>query len=138
MSNSSQPKDLIDSFTISDNILVDIGGTGANMSDVTVGTIILPSSESMHNYVYDYGSNVSITTGSGGGGTYTIGPLTSDTITIGELNFDSRIEWQNNFPNWARVQDMIEKYPGLKIAFENFKVFYEMVKDDYDNPAPKK
>ncbi len=33
---------------------------------------------------------------------------------------------------------MCEKYPGLKIAFENFRMFYEMVKDDYDNPTPKK
>ena len=47
-------------------------------------------------------------------------------------------EWKNSFPDWSRVQDMCEYYPGLKIAFENFKVFYEMVKDDYDNPTPKK
>ena len=40
--------------------------------------------------------------------------------------------------DWDKVEDMCKEYPGLKIAFENFKVFYEMVKDDYNNPTPKK
>ena len=39
---------------------------------------------------------------------------------------------------FSKIENMCEQYPGLKIAFENFKVFYEMVKDDYNNPTPKK
>ena len=133
MSNSSQPQSSLDTLTISNDILIDLGATGANMSDITI-----TSAGADYNYVYDSSSVVSVVT-SGGGGTYTIGPIgNTDTITFDDFNFNSFTEWQNNFPDWDRVQSMCEKYPGLKIAFENFKVFYEMVKDDYDNPTPKK
>jgi len=133
MSNSSQPQNSLDTLTISSDILIDLGATGANMSDITI-----TSAGVDYNYVYDNSSVVSVVT-SGGGGTYTIGPIgNTDTITFDDFNFNSFTEWQNIFPDWDRVQSMCEKYPGLKIAFENFKVFYEMVKDDYDNPTPKK
>ena len=90
-------------------------------------------------------------TGTGGAGTYTIAPLTTSqiqTITVGNITGASGTdyttswhwgkEWVDHFPEWSRVQDMCVKYPGLKVAFDNFKVFYEMCKDDYDNPIPKK
>ena len=32
----------------------------------------------------------------------------------------------------------IKKYPALEIALRNFKTVYQLVKDDYDNPTPKK
>jgi hypothetical protein len=41
-------------------------------------------------------------------------------------------EWVDSFPDWNKVQDMIEKYPGLKIALQNFETIYKLVKDDYD------
>lgn len=79
-------------------------------------------------------------------GTYNIQPLTTNqisnltTISIdrGDWGTSWNQEWQHRFPDWERVQDMCSKYPGLKIAFDNFKTFYEMCKDDYDNPTPKK
>lgn len=151
MSDSSQPKNLYDTLYIDgksiDEILkectIDLSGTGANMSDVT----ITPG-----NACYDYATSIpTITLGptgsagtayAGNGGTYTINTLsTTDTITITGLDtssFTFPVEWKDSFPAWSRVEDMCEKYPGLKIAFENFKVVYEMVKDDYDNPVPKK
>ena len=144
MSNSSQPKNLYDTLSIDsaniDDILkdciVDLSGTGANMNDIT----IMPS----------YTSNTSI--GSIGTGTititnspttYTIGPLSSsDTITLTGIDsysaFNIPVEWVDCLPSFSRIQDMCEKYPGLKIAFDNFKLIYEMCKDDYDNPTPKK
>jgi hypothetical protein len=72
-------------------------------------------------------------------GTITIPP--SDTF-ITSLDNDFSIffpdEWVNGFPEWDRIQDMCEKYPGLKIAFEKFKTTYKLVKDDYDAEKDKK
>jgi hypothetical protein len=47
-------------------------------------------------------------------------------------------EWVGTFPDWSRVEDMCKKYPALEIALRNFKTVYQLVKDDYDNPTPKK
>lgn len=71
--------------------------------------------------------------------TYTISGSAIDTITLPmqyEIPLDQ--EWVNCFPEWSRINDMCKKYPGLDIAFNNFKTIYELVKDDYDNPVPKK
>ena len=149
MSNSSQPQILpIDSATTSlDDILNDcMISAGATGSD----TITITSSGSAaYSYNYDtYSSMNTITLPSisniGAQPVYTVSMpsgLTTATITsldTSHFSYDFHKEWNNCFPQWTRVQDMCEKYPGLKIAFENFKVFYEMVKDDYDNPTPKK
>ena len=152
MSNSSQPKDSSETLTINSRILddvlkdctIDLSGTGVNMNDVTVvGAVGSP-------YTYDSLSSITLTpttinaSGTIATSTYTVGSITtSDTITIqsfdpNQYTFNFPEEWRNSFPEWSRVQDMCKKYPGLKIAFDNFKVFYEMVKDDYDNPTPKK
>jgi hypothetical protein len=132
MSNSSQPKNSYDTLITKgiDDYLkdctIDLGGTGVRGSDITITNSI--------DYQYNYT-----------GQTITLSPsITSiDTITINDMaasnyTFNLPQEWVDTFPVWNRVQDMCEQYPGLKVAFDNFKVFYEMVKDDYDNPTPKK
>lgn len=147
MSDSSQPKNSLDNLTfdtqsideILKNCTIDLGATGANMNDVT----IIPTYSTGSSNNYSYSDTISTVTIGGAGGTYSIQPLTTaDTITLTGINsysaFNIPKEWVDTFPSWSRVQDMCEKYPGLKIAFDNFKVFYEMVKDDYDNPTPKK
>jgi len=75
--------------------------------------------------------------------TYTIGTIgTSDTITISNINstfgWTVSKEWVDAFPEWARVDKMCKEYPSLEIALRNFQTIYQLVKDDYDNPAPKK
>jgi hypothetical protein len=134
MSNSSLPKNSLDSYTITiNNDTIDLSGISSiNMSS---------------DYSYSYSDTITLT-GAQGASTYSITTpnLSSGTISVGPLDISSiepitwgfGKEWIDNFPEWNRVQDMCEKYPGLKIAFDNFKVFYEMVKDDYDNPTPKK
>jgi len=105
---------------------------------------------------YNYASDTITLTGAAGTtslnyptGTYTIPALTTsqisqlqsiqiDQYTGGDWGTVWNQEWQHRFPDWSRVQDMCIKYPGLKIAFDNFKTFYEMCKDDYDNPTPKR
>lgn len=123
MSNSSQQKKSLDDY-LNDIVITDTidlsGITGDNM-----GTVSIDTSNDVYITLDSTGAAQSVYTITG-----------NDTIT-----FDSWLtnkEWENSFPDWGRVNDMCEKYPGLKAAFDNFKVFYEMVKDDYDNPKPKK
>jgi hypothetical protein len=111
------------------------------MNDLTYSTndvITLTSSSS--DYITYTGTGASyntITLGGGGavGSTYTVG---IDNISASQFNWVMPQEWVDSFPEWARIEDMCKKYPGLEIAFRNFKTVYELVKDDYDNPTPKK
>lgn len=153
MSDSSQPKssiqDLAEIKDINDFII------SIDASDINLD---YNNTMSSGDYVYSYsdcGIDTITLTGTGAAGTLTAGqyiqPLTTNqisnltTISIdtgaqGQLwgTFNWNQEWEHRFPDWHRVQDMCSKYPGLQIAFNNFKTFYEMCKDDYDNPAPKK
>jgi hypothetical protein len=70
--------------------------------------------------------------------TYTTVSIDNIGIDTSQFSFNFPVDWQDQFPAWDRMQDMCKHYPGLKIAFENLKVVYEMCKDDYDNPTPKK
>ena len=77
------------------------------------------------------------------GGTITLPSITtaqisSLTIDTSTFKINTPEEWVVTFPNWNRVEDMCKKYPALEIAFRNFKTVYQLVKDDYDNPTPKK
>jgi hypothetical protein len=92
---------------------------------------------------YDINSNNVTFSGVGAQPTYSLGSSGISTITLNGIDassysFNLPQEWVGCFPDWDKVEDMCKEYPGLKIAFENFKVFYEMVKDDYNNPTPKK
>ena len=140
MSDSSQPKNSYNDLIISSSDTIDLSGISYSMTTAD------------YNYTYS-GTDTITLTGTGacptynnGSSTYTIGALTTDqiaqltTITLEPttFNWNTPQEWVDTFPNWTRVQDMLVKYPGLKNAYDNFKVFYEMCKDDYDNPTPKK
>jgi hypothetical protein len=106
---------------------------------------------SNYSYTYDTTNMSTITLGpsitsiGSAGGTYSIGNISSvgsgiDTISIDPSSFTFNLpkEWVDCFPDWNRVEDMCKKYPGLAIAFRNFQTVYQLVKDDYDNPTPKK
>ena len=41
-------------------------------------------------------------------------------------------EWVDKLPDLYKIENMCKEYPGLDIAFKNFKTIYELVKDDYD------
>jgi hypothetical protein len=137
MSNSSQPT------TSLDDLLNDIT---IDLSDGITTTGAVGASE--YSYVYDTNNmstitlSPTITVNSGAAGTYTtINSLSGiDTVTIDNSSFTFHMpkEWVDCFPDWDRVEDMCKKYPGLEIAFRNFQTVYQLVKDDYDNPTPKK
>jgi hypothetical protein len=132
MTTSSQPT-ILSNKSIDDllnNLTIDLSGT----------TTVTGSSE----YVYSYDANTMSTVVvsppiTSMSGTYTIGN-SSDTITFDSSTFKWKepAEWIDAFPEWGRVDDMCKKYPGLEIALRNFQTVYQLVKDDYDNPTPKK
>jgi len=66
-----------------------------------------------------------------------INTISVDTITW-DTSFKLPTDWVDSFPSWDKVQDMCKQYPSLEIALRNFQTIYQLVKDDYDNPAPKK
>ena len=132
MSNSSQPT--ISSIDLSNTKSIDdiLKECMTIASGSSCDTITISPSDMSYNYTI-----------AGAQPTYSIGSSDISTITLNGMDassysFNLPQEWVDCFPDWHRVEDMCKEYPGLKIAFENFKVFYEMVKDDYDNPTPKK
>jgi hypothetical protein len=137
MSNSSQPTTLsnssIDEFL--KNLTIDL-------SDTTVtGSSISDYSYNNSNTISTITLGPSITSIGAVGGTYSIGNIGSGTDTISinsSFTFNLPEEWVDSFPDWHRVEDMCKKYPGLEIALRNFQTVYQLVKDDYDNPTPKK
>ena len=127
MSISSQPQTSLDDFL--KDITIDLSNTT---------TVVGASSNP---YIYDTATMSPITITTGGASTYTIGSISSiDTMSIDSSSFTFNLpeEWVDAFPDWRRVEDMCKKYPGLEIAFRNFQTVYQLVKDDYDNPVPKK
>ena len=131
MSNSSQQQ------TSLDDLLKDIT---IDLSEPTTVT------GSMSDYSYSYDTNTmstitlspSISTYSIGTMSPTISTVSIDSINASSFTFNLPEEWIDSFPAWSRVEDMCKKYPGLEIAFRNFQTVYQLVKDDYDNPTPKK
>ena len=114
-------------------------------SSQNVSTMVASDTITLSNtggtYFYNTGAGIG---GVGATGSFTItnGGAVSSTINTVTLDsspyYWSDEEWVNSFPQWTRIQEMCEQYPGLKIAFEKFKTTYKLVKDDYDNPTDKK
>jgi hypothetical protein len=127
MSNSSQQQ------TSLDDLLKDITIDLSESSTTIVG--------SMSDYSYSSDSTT-MSTITLSPSTYSIGTMSPSisTISIDNSSFTFNLpqEWVDSFPAWSRVNDMCKKYPGLEIAFRNFQTVYQLVKDDYDNPVPKK
>jgi len=120
-----------------------------------IGTVlgnVTINSTTGSSYYYNTGAGVSGSTISISniGNTYTLGNggTSSNTIGIGPTGtisgsgiyptFHIGIEWEDKFPDWSRVQNMCDQYPGLKIAFEKFKTVYKLVKDHYDTPEDQR
>ena len=123
MSNSSQDQN--SSIDLINESLITIGGTGTDTFTIELPQdLYTNTSYVMASNMYNSNTTYTIAGGSG-----------SSDISF---NWGTPKTWVDSFPEWHRVQDMCKEYPGLEIAFRNFKTFYELVKDDYDNPTPKK
>jgi len=49
-----------------------------------------------------------------------------------------QIPFKETWPDWFRVQNMRKQYPSLDKALTQLETIYNIVKDDYDNPTPKR
>ncbi len=49
-----------------------------------------------------------------------------------EYIWEAPEEWVDCFPDYKKVQEMCDKYPAFKIAFEKFKQMYDLIEDDYE------
>ena len=129
MSNSSQQQNSLDDFL--KDLTIDLSDT----------TTITSGSASDYSYTYDSNTMSTITLSPT---ITTIGAVGSsagvNTISIDTSSFTFHMpkEWIDSFPDWHRVESMCKKSPGLEIALRNFQTVYQLVKDDYDNPTPKK
>lgn len=122
------------------------------LNDVLTDTITLTNSYDTitidPSYSYQY-STAGATVGgissiSGAAGTYTISSLntaqinTISSINISDFKVSMPEEWVNCFPDFDRIEKMCKEYPGLKIAYEQFKTVYALVRDDYDTPKDQR
>ena len=133
MTTTSQPtaysptsSNTIDTITISGIDTIDWGLYNAMDTSNSITYVSSPSS-----YTYTTGGTITLPS-------ITTAQISSLTIDTSTFKINTPEEWVDQFPNWNRVEDMCKKYPALEIAFRNFKTVYQLVKDDYDNPAPKK
>ena len=129
MSNSSQQQ------TSLDDLLKDI------TIDLSEPTTTVIGSMSDYSYSSDSTTMSTITISPQYNFNTTFANSSVNTISIdsGSLfTYNMPKEWIDCFPEWRRVEDMCKEYPGLEIAFRNFQTVYQLVKDDYDNPTPKK
>ena len=111
------------------------------MSSISTDTITLTSNyttgstitiDSNYNYNYGVGSLSS-----------SVGVMSSQMNTISSIdisNYKINIpeEWVNTFPDFDRIESMCKEYPGLKIAYDQFKTVYALVKGDYDTPKDQR
>jgi len=59
-----------------------------------------------------------------------------DTITLDNTHWADGIRWdpvefEDQMPTVAKVEDMCRDYPALEKAYENFKTIYKMVHQDW-------
>ncbi len=147
MNDSSQPKNSYETLVINEKTIeellkdctINLSGTGVESSDITITSI-----DSSRYYDTNTLSSITLTptyTSIGSGvSTFNIGSgtVSIDSIDTSSFAFNLPKEWVDTFPSWHRVKEMCAKYPGLEIALRNFETVYNLVKDDYDNPTPKK
>jgi hypothetical protein len=112
------------SITLNDTITVDTSSWGNYTSGGVVGS-----------------SMDTITlTGTSGGSTYTIGSgagvIAQDISTA--FTWKMPEEFVDAFPDYDKVQQMCEEYPGLKLAYEKFVTTYKLVRDHYDTPEDQR
>jgi len=62
-----------------------------------------------------------------------VSDITGDTIDLDSLTItlNEPVEFEDNMPDVAKVEDMCNDYPALRKAYENFKTIYKMVHQDW-------
>jgi hypothetical protein len=51
----------------------------------------------------------------------------SGSIDLNNITIVEPVEFEDQMPSVAKIEDMCKEYPGLEKAYENFKTVYKMV-----------
>lgn len=121
MSNNDDWKEQLDIFTNDNNYTIDLSN---------IDTISTSNDTSM---VSSWATDT-ITIGSNSASTFTIS--TGGDITFGDgdditLTTHEPVDFTDCLPDFSKIQAMCAEYPGLSKAFDNFKVTYKMVHQDW-------
>jgi hypothetical protein len=114
---------------------------------MTIDTSTLPTPTYTIDYNESAGNGIApaeytVTFDTNGAGTnYSTVTAPSTPISI---NVDKDVlgnEWhRKTFDNWPSeviIEDMIKKYPGLKLQYDKFMTVYNLVKDQYEYEEPQ-
>jgi len=123
------------------------GFIAQEIASVLPDTITLDTA-TMANISAAAGSTDTITITNGGTSSYYIGSGSGNTITFtngiiggaGTSTFNWKMpeEFVDAFPDFNKIKQMCNEYPGLKIAYEKFVTTYKLVKDHYDTPEDQR
>jgi len=125
------------------------GFIAQEIATVLPDTITLDTS-TMANISAAAGGTDTITISNGGTSSYYIGSGSGSTITFtggggviggagtSAFNWKTPEEFVDAFPDFNKIKQMCDEYPGLKIAYEKFVTTYKLVKDHYDTPEDQR
>lgn len=57
--------------------------------------------------------------------------ISDSTIDLNNITVVDPIEFEDEMPSVAKVEDMCNDYPALEKAYDNFKTIYKMVHQDW-------
>jgi hypothetical protein len=142
MKNSLQPTDFTtissnnttdNTFTINiDELKSDLinyntmYGSDTIQSSTTIDTVVIPNNT---NWVTLTTSQIAPLT------TAQFGALDHNWISTNQFN---PVVFKDSWPEWMKVQRMRKIYPSLERALTQLETVYNLIKDDYDSPVPKK
>jgi len=55
----------------------------------------------------------------------------SGSINLDNITISKPVEFEDQMPTVAKIEDMCKDYPGLEKAYETFKTIYKMVHQDW-------
>ena len=131
----SDSKDWTFEISSENNIVIDTGSEYTN--NVTMNNIDYIDTSTISSYATDTISTTTLTSSGG----YTIsntGYTFSDSDGNIVINTRDPVDFEDCMPILEKIQSMCKEYPGLDKAFDNFKMTYKMVHQDWIGKQKKK
>ncbi len=104
-------------FTISDSYTIDLNPATADTTAVPISSW----------------STDTITIGNNPNSTFTLSEGSTLKFDDGDINFTTHdpVDFVDQLPTLNKINAMCSEYPGLSKAFDNFKMTYKMVHQDW-------
>ena len=106
-------------ITLDDDVTINLDSISSNTGTYSISTA---NSIDISNIVYT---------------TDTISTITLDDTHWADSITWEEIEFEDRMPSVAKVEDMCNDYPALKLAYENFKTMYSLVHQDWKGRQEK-